>query len=89
MHVDHILTVLITTKLANAQRLGVFKSNPPVSRGTSSAYLNKLFLHFGPSRQVTPFPLPTPYPPTSPSAMRPTFPFSVLGPSIFAKSRLP
>ena len=29
------------------------------------------------------------YPPTSPSASRPTFPFSVLRPSIFAKSRFP
>ena len=29
------------------------------------------------------------HPPTSPSATRPTFPFSVLLPSIFAKSRLP
>ena len=57
-----ILTVQITTKLACAQcwhicnaSIGVLKSLSPVSRGTSSAYLSKLFLLFGPSCQVTPF----------------------------------
>ena len=66
---------------------------PPVSCGTSSAYLSILFVLFGPSHQVTPFWdfRMFFYPHTSPSATRPTFPFSVLRPSIsiFAKSHLP
>ena len=63
-----------------------------VSRDFICQLKQTIFLLFGRSHQVTPFwdfRRFFFYPPTSPSATRPTFPFSVLRPSIFVKSRLP